>query len=140
MIKLIEPRSALPKWDQVLFMISCSFFWVSRLFEKQDCFSSLLNAFSKFFKVELEVDEYSEHSVGQGSKTKAASYIKIEGEGINQWGIGTHESITKSSINSILSVINNLLSKGLLKVWDMHFQKLTFLLFFYLVYVYFTSW
>lgn len=78
--------------------------------------SSLLNAFSKFFKVELEVDEYSEHSVGQGSKTKAASYIKIEGEGINQWGIGTHESITKSSINSILSVINNLLSKGLLKV------------------------
>lgn len=77
--------------------------------------SSLLNAFGKFFKTEFEVEEYSEHSVGQGSKTVAASYIKIENNGSHQWGIGTHESITKSTVNSILSVMNNLLKNGSIK-------------------------
>lgn len=77
--------------------------------------SSLLNAFSKFFNAELEVVEYSEHSVGQGSKTKAASYINIESNGVRQWGIGTHESITKSTVNSILSVVNNLIKNETLK-------------------------
>jgi 2-isopropylmalate synthase len=76
--------------------------------------SSLLNALGKFFKTELEVEEYSEHSVGQGSKTKAASYIRILNDNTSQWGIGTHESITKATVNSILSVVNNMLKKGLI--------------------------
>ncbi|TID15039.1 hypothetical protein CANINC_004710 [Pichia inconspicua] len=77
--------------------------------------SSLLNALGKFFDTQLEVVEYSEHSVGKGSKTKAASYINIESNGVRQWGIGTHESITKATVNSILSVVNSLLKKDLIK-------------------------
>lgn len=76
--------------------------------------SSLLNALGKFFKCEFEVEEYAEHSVGSGSKTKAASYIKLDCNDKSQWGIGTHESITKATVNSILSVVNNLLKNGVI--------------------------
>ena len=76
--------------------------------------SSLLDAFGNAFKTELEVEEYSEHALGSGSKTKAASFLKISCNDKTQWGIGTHESVTKSTVNSILSVVNSLLSKNII--------------------------
>lgn len=70
--------------------------------------SSLLNALGKRFNTNFEVESYSEHSVGQGSSTRAAAYIKVNVNGTSQWGIGIHENITKASVHAILSFVNNL--------------------------------
>lgn len=70
--------------------------------------SSLLNALGKHFGTDFEVESYSEHSLGAGSSTNAASFVKIAANGVSQWGVGVHENITKSSMNAIFSLINNL--------------------------------
>ncbi|GMM30619.1 2-isopropylmalate synthase [Martiniozyma asiatica (nom. inval.)] len=77
--------------------------------------SSILNAISGLFKTEIEVESYFEHAVGQGSKTKAASYIKVNANNTAQWGIGIHENTTKASINAIMSLVNNLYKNGIIK-------------------------
>ncbi|QPG72894.1 2-isopropylmalate synthase (Alpha-isopropylmalate synthase) (Alpha-IPM synthetase) [Brettanomyces nanus] len=71
--------------------------------------SSFLNALSKALGIEMEVETYAEHSVGQGSKTKAATYVKLSCNGVTRWGIGMHESITRASVNSLVSCANSLI-------------------------------
>lgn len=74
--------------------------------------SSFLNALVKVFKSDIEVESYAEHSVGQGSSTKAATYVKLSSNGSSRWGIGMDESITRASINSIISAVNSLIKAG----------------------------
>ncbi|KAF6006289.1 2-isopropylmalate synthase (Alpha-isopropylmalate synthase) (Alpha-IPM synthetase) [Brettanomyces bruxellensis] len=76
--------------------------------------SSFLNGLSDAFGVKMEVESYAEHSVGQGSTTKAATYVKISCGDKYKWGIGMHESITRASVNSIISAVNSLIKAGAL--------------------------
>lgn len=76
--------------------------------------SSFLNGLSSAFGVKMEVESYAEHSVGQGSTTKAATYVKISCGDKYKWGIGMHESITRASVNSIVSAVNSLIKAGAL--------------------------
>lgn len=78
--------------------------------------SSFLNGLSDAFGVKMEVESYAEHSVGQGSTTKAATYVKISCGDKYKWGIGMHESITRASVNSIISAVNSLIKAGALDV------------------------
>ena len=60
----------------------------------------------------MEVINYSEHAVGKGTSTKAASYFLLATkDGAQRWGIGINESITKATINSLISSINNLIAE-----------------------------
>ncbi|CDO96421.1 unnamed protein product [Kluyveromyces dobzhanskii CBS 2104] len=84
--------------------------------------SSLVDALSNLFGTEFGVANYSEHSLGSGSSTKAASYVhlsyrrKLDNERAYQWGIGISEDVTVSSAQAIISAINNLIAKGELSV------------------------
>lgn len=80
--------------------------------------SSFIDAISKVTSqigdYDLNVENYHEHSIGAGSKTKAATYIEISyvvpgtTERKKQWGVGIHEDVSQASIEAITSVINAL--------------------------------
>lgn len=62
-------------------------------------------------RFDLNVHSYHEHSIGSGSKTKAATYIEMSHTTstktvVRQWGVGIHEDVSQASILAILSVMN----------------------------------
>ena len=60
----------------------------------------------------LVVREFSEHSIGEGSETVAASYVELLQSGQSQkssaWGVGVDEDITQSSFKAALSAASGL--------------------------------
>jgi len=60
----------------------------------------------------IEVQSYSEHSLGKGAKAKAVSYIQIETEsGLSLYGAGSDNNIEFASIKAIVSAVNRVLAK-----------------------------
>jgi len=60
----------------------------------------------------IEVQSYSEHSLGKGAKAKAVSYIQIETDaGLSLYGAGTDTNIEFASIKAIVSALNRVLAK-----------------------------
>lgn len=53
--------------------------------------------------VELDVVDYSEHSLGAGAGATAVAYVEtIDGDGTNRWGIGTDPNIITASLKAVL--------------------------------------
>lgn len=65
------------------------------------------DAFRKAFNMEFEIEYYSEHSLEQGSKSKAVAYVgvKYKKDKIS-WGAGTDEDIIKASIHALVTALN----------------------------------
>jgi 2-isopropylmalate synthase len=62
--------------------------------------------------IELQVLDYSEHSVGKGAKAQAVAYVQAQlGEDIS-YGVGRHESILTASVLAVLSAANRLRSRA----------------------------
>lgn len=80
--------------------------------------SSFLDALSNFTNVRFEVKNYTEHSLGSGSKTQAATFIQLgyldaENQKASQWGVGLHEDVSLAALTSIVSTVNSLITSGL---------------------------
>jgi len=61
----------------------------------------------------FEILNYSEHSIGQGAGSKAASYIQIKtAGGFNGYGAGLDTNIEIASIKAILSALNRAAERG----------------------------
>ncbi|CDZ98866.1 2-isopropylmalate synthase [Phaffia rhodozyma] len=77
--------------------------------------SSMLNALSTVLGIDLSIREYSEHAVGGGSDTKAASYVEVIGPDSDPkdktkggfWGVGVDSDITGSGLKAVLSAASN---------------------------------
>lgn len=71
--------------------------------------SSFLNAIENKLGYDLDVENYHEHSIGKGSKTRAASYVEIStnfnGKAVKDWGIGIHEDVSKASLQAVLAAL-----------------------------------
>lgn len=83
--------------------------------------SSFIDALSKYLHVRLEVKNYTEHSLGSGSKTQAATFIQLgyfdgENNKASKWGVGVHEDVSLAAYTSILATINSLISKGEIEI------------------------
>ena len=66
------------------------------------------NALHKFLGKKFEVMEYEQHALTEGSHAKAISYVSVADEnGKIFWGAGIHEDIMTSSIEALVSAINN---------------------------------
>lgn len=76
--------------------------------------SSFVNAIYQRFGILFEVENYSEHSLGSGSSSKAATYVQLtyvnsSNEKVSKWGCGIHNDVSQASIEAILSVLNSLI-------------------------------
>lgn len=80
--------------------------------------SSLVDALSNLLNVKLGVGNYSEHSLGSGSSTQAASYINLayrrdeDNEKAYQWGVGIAEDVGDASVRAIFSTLNAVIHSG----------------------------
>lgn len=80
--------------------------------------SSLVDAVSKLLNYRFAVSNYTEHALGSGSSTQAASYVNLtykresDNEKCYQWGIGVAEDVSDASIRAIFSSINNAIKSG----------------------------
>ncbi|KAI0556197.1 2-isopropylmalate synthase [Xylaria curta] len=73
--------------------------------------SSMANAL-KDVGVDLDVNDYKEHAIGEGRGVKAASYIECKIGNTKQtvWGIGIHEDVVQSSLIALLSAASNFIT------------------------------
>ena len=80
--------------------------------------SSLVDALSNLLNVKLSVENYSEHSLGSGSATQAASFINLsyirknDHATTNMWGIGVSEDTGDASIRAVFATVNNIIHSG----------------------------
>jgi 2-isopropylmalate synthase len=57
--------------------------------------------------IELDVVDYSEHAVSDGSDATAVAYVETQREdGTVKWGVGLHESILTASLRAVVSAAN----------------------------------
>jgi len=72
--------------------------------------NGLLDAFchaiTDAFGIELEIRDYSEHSLEHGKKSRAITYIEMTVNGIVTFGAGVSSNITTSSMRAAVSAIN----------------------------------
>lgn len=66
-----------------------------------------LAAFINALDIPIRVMDYSEHAIGIGTNTRAATYVEMRiGENPSGFGVGIHQDILTSSFKAILSAIN----------------------------------
>ena len=62
--------------------------------------------------VKVHVESYSEHALGEGSRSRAAAYVGISGaDGGVVWGVGEHHDIITASIRGLISAVNRLMAQ-----------------------------
>ncbi|KAJ1309909.1 hypothetical protein OPQ81_006669 [Rhizoctonia solani] len=79
--------------------------------------SALLDALRGHLDLNLSVREYSEHSIGEGTSVKAASYVELvkpdadpnDKTSGGYWGVGVDSNIAASALRAVISAANNAL-------------------------------
>lgn len=66
------------------------------------------NTIKQFFGINYELTVYEEHSLSNGSSSKAMAYVGITCNSSMYWGAGTDEDIIKASINALVVAVNKL--------------------------------
>ncbi|KAI3329610.1 hypothetical protein F4824DRAFT_492742 [Ustulina deusta] len=63
----------------------------------------------KEINIDLDINDYKEHAIGEGRGVKAASYIECKPTGSNEtvWGVGIHEDVVQSSLIALLSAASS---------------------------------
>jgi 2-isopropylmalate synthase len=74
--------------------------------------SALLDALSVHLDINLTIRDYTEHSIGEGTDVKAASYVELVPAADRKspqswWGVGIDTDIAGSGLRAVLSAVNN---------------------------------
>lgn len=74
--------------------------------------SALLDALRVNLDIDLSIRDYTEHSIGEGTDVKAASYVELVPGGERKstqswWGVGIDSDIAGSGLRALLSAVNN---------------------------------
>ena len=66
-----------------------------------------LAAFVDALKLPIRIMDYSEHAIGSGTDTRAATYVEMRiADNQSGFGVGVHQDILTSSFKAILSALN----------------------------------
>lgn len=73
--------------------------------------SSVTATLADNFGITIDVADYSEHAMGQGSSARAAAYVECRvldanGDGRTIWGVGIDEDVATASVRAVLSAAN----------------------------------
>ena len=71
---------------------------------------AVTNALKKHFGFDFVLTTYEQRALSEKSDSKALSYVGIEKDGKFYWGAGVDEDIIKSSIDALVSAMNNYLA------------------------------
>ena len=69
---------------------------------------AVANAIQSATGMDFHLESYSEHSLDEGSTSRAASYVGLAwGDGSMTWGAGTDTDIIVAGIRALVSAINS---------------------------------
>ena len=69
---------------------------------------AVANAIQSATGMDFHLETYSEHSLDEGSTSRAASYVGLTwGDGTVTWGAGTDTDIIVAGVKALVSAINN---------------------------------
>ena len=71
----------------------------------------MTNALKEFFKIAFTLTTYEQRALSEKSDSQALSFVGLEKDGKSYWGAGVDEDIIQSSINALVSALNNYLCK-----------------------------
>jgi 2-isopropylmalate synthase len=72
--------------------------------------SSVVATIADSFGLALEIEDYTEHAMGQGTSVKAAAYVECKtADGRTVWGVGIDEDVATASVRAVLSAANGVL-------------------------------
>jgi 2-isopropylmalate synthase len=72
--------------------------------------SSVVATIANGFGLTLEIEDYTEHAMGQGTAVKAAAYVECSTpDGKTVWGVGIDEDVATASVRAVLSAANGVL-------------------------------
>ena len=68
---------------------------------------ALVSALKSDLGIVLEVKDYSEHALTEGSGASAVAYVECAGpDGTTWWGVGMSSSILDASLEAVISAAN----------------------------------
>ncbi|RCK67541.1 2-isopropylmalate synthase [Candida viswanathii] len=71
--------------------------------------SAFNNAISKYLNIDIDVKHYHEHSLGEDSNARAATYIEVSvDKKVSRWGVGINTDVSQASFLSLISILNGL--------------------------------
>ena len=71
--------------------------------------SSVVSTIRDSFGLALEIEDYTEHAMGQGASVRAAAYVECKtADGKTVWGVGIDEDVATASVRAVLSAANAL--------------------------------
>ena len=74
--------------------------------------SSVVATINDAFGLTLDIADYTEHAMGQGSNVRAAAYVECRtADGKTVWGVGIDEDVATASVRAVLSAANELATK-----------------------------
>jgi 2-isopropylmalate synthase len=69
--------------------------------------SSVVATLAESFGLLLEIADYTEHAMGQGTNVKAAAYVECRtAAGKTVWGVGIDEDVATATVRAVLSAAN----------------------------------
>lgn len=71
-----------------------------------DCVSKAIKTLTG---LEYYLESYTQHAIEEHTASKAASYVSIMKDGVTYWGVGIDDDISTSSINALVSAVNQIL-------------------------------
>jgi len=69
-----------------------------------------LDAFNKHLKLDIQVLDYSEHTLRPGADASAVCYVEVENAGKRYFGVGINNNIVAASLEALVSSVNRILS------------------------------
>ena len=68
---------------------------------------AFVHALRQGLGIDLDVVDYSEHTMSRGSDANAVAYVETIGrDGQARWGVGIHPSILTASLHAVVSAVN----------------------------------
>jgi len=64
------------------------------------------HAISQFIDKEVNVIDYHEHSVGEGSDVAAVTYVEVKVNGKSVYGVGQDRNIITSAVKALINGVN----------------------------------
>jgi len=68
------------------------------------------NAIKNDYGYQIDIQEYNEHALQQGSDAEAIAYIQVNINGKRYYGVAVHEDIITASLNAVLYTVNQYIS------------------------------
>jgi 2-isopropylmalate synthase len=69
--------------------------------------SSVVATLGESFDLALDIQDYSEHAMGQGTGVRAAAYVECQtSDGRTVWGVGIDEDVATATVRAVLSAAN----------------------------------